>query len=128
MPALGPLGQIARRVENLARARSFYRDTLGLTELYAFPGLAFMAMGATRLMLRETRTRDPADILYFTVDDIAATHATLAQNGVRFTNAPHAIHTHADGSQEWMAFFTDDEGRDLALHAVTRPTITDRGT
>jgi hypothetical protein len=28
------------------------------------------------------------------------------------------IHRHADGREEWMAFFKDDEGRDLALHEV----------
>jgi hypothetical protein len=28
---------------------------------------------------------------------------------------PHMIHRHADGTQEWMAFFKDPEGRLLAL-------------
>lgn len=121
MQALGPLRQISRRVEDLDRARRFLRDSLGLTELYTFPGLAFFALGQSRLILRETGARDPADILYFDVADIAATYASLAGKGVAFTNAPHRIHTHPDGSEEWMAFFTDDEGRDLALHAVTRP-------
>lgn len=42
-----PLSQIARRVEDLDRARSFWRDTLGIPELYAFPGLAFFDLGPT---------------------------------------------------------------------------------
>jgi hypothetical protein len=28
------------------------------------------------------------------------------------------IHRHEDGREELMAFFNDDEGRDLALHEV----------
>lgn len=120
MDHLGKLGQIARRVEDLARARAFWRDLLGVPELYAFPGLAFFDLAGTRLMLRETGTRDEADILYLAVPDIAAAHAALAARGAGFSTAPHVIHRHPDGAEEWMAFFKDDEGRDLALHAVVR--------
>jgi catechol 2,3-dioxygenase-like lactoylglutathione lyase family enzyme len=119
MALSGALGQIARRVERLDRARAFFRDQLGLSELYAFPGLAFFDLGGTRLMLRETGTRDPADILYFRVPDIGAEHARLAGQGISFTAPPHMIHRHANGAQEWMAFFHDDEGRDLAIHMIT---------
>ncbi|MCX7890576.1 MAG: LuxR C-terminal-related transcriptional regulator [Rhodobacteraceae bacterium] len=118
---LGPLGQIARTVEDLDRARAFFRDRLGLRELYAFPGLAFLDLGGTRLMLRETGMRGPADILYFRVPDIAAAHSALSARGVAFSGAPHLIHRHPDGTGEWMAFFTDDEGRDLALHMQAGP-------
>ena len=121
MPKLGPLGQIARRVENLDRARSFWRDTLGLIELYGFPGIAFYDLGGTRLMIRETGSRDDADILYFRVPEIAEVHADLMTKGVAFSQPPHIIHRHPDGTEEWMAFFKDDEGRDLALHAITSP-------
>lgn len=121
MPLTGHLSQISRRVENLDRARTFFRETLGLTELYAFPGLAFLHLSGTRLMLRETGTRTEADVLYFHTEDLATAHQTLASRDVAFSRAPHLIHTHPDGSEEWMAFFHDDEGRDLALHAITRP-------
>lgn len=115
------LSQISRRVESLDRARAFWRDTLRIPELYAFPGLAFFDLGPTRLMLRETGTRDEADILYLGCPDIGAAHADLMQRGAVFTGAPHMIHKHPDGAEEWMAFFKDDEGRDLALHSVLRP-------
>jgi catechol 2,3-dioxygenase-like lactoylglutathione lyase family enzyme len=118
MQDLGKISQIARRVEDLARARIFWRDTLGLPELYAFPGLAFLNLAGTRLMLRETGQRDEADILYLSVPDIMAAHAALLARGVAFSGAPHLIHRHPDGAEEWMAFFKDDEARDLALHAV----------
>jgi len=114
------LSQISRRVEALDRARAFWRDTLQVPELYAFPGLAFFDLGGSRLMLRETGTRDAADILYLFTPDIAAAHAGLIERGASMTGAPHMIHRHPDGAEEWMAFFTDDEGRDLALHSVLR--------
>jgi catechol 2,3-dioxygenase-like lactoylglutathione lyase family enzyme len=112
------ISQIARRVENLARARGFWRETLGIPELYAFPGLAFFDLGPTRLMLRETGTQDEADILYLATTDIAATHASVAGRGATFVQMPHVIHRHPDGTEEWMAFFEDDERRVLALHSL----------
>jgi len=41
--------------------------------------------------------------------------------GVEFTNAPHMIFRDADGTEEWMAFFKDPEGRALALMEQLRP-------
>lgn len=114
------LSQISRRVEDLSRARAFWRDTLQVPELYAFPGLAFFDLGGTRLMLKETGKREEADILYLSAQDIAAAHAGLTERGAGMTGAPQMIHKHPDGSEEWMAFFKDDEGRDLALHSVVR--------
>jgi hypothetical protein len=115
------LSQLSRRVENLDRARAFWRDTLQIPELYAFPGLAFFDLGGTRLMLRETGAREEADILYLSTADIRDAHAALVDQGASLTGTPHLIHTHPDGTQEWMAFFKDDEGRDLALHSLVRP-------
>ena len=54
-------------------------------------------------------------ILYLRVADIAAAHDALKVRGVKFTHAPHMIHRHADGTEEWMAFFEDLDGRPLAL-------------
>ena len=36
---------------------------------------------------------------------------------VAFQGAPHLIHRHADGTEEWMAFFHDSEGNLLAIMA-----------
>lgn len=42
-------------------------------------------------------------------------HQELKRRGIELSNAPHRIHRHADGTEEWMAFFKDPEGRPLAI-------------
>ena len=54
-------------------------------------------------------------ILYFRVPDIRQAHGELKERGVEFSHAPHMIHRHADGTEEWMAFFKDPEDRPLAI-------------
>ncbi len=117
---LGPLGQIARSVGDLAAAEAWYRDVLGLSHLYTFPPMAFFDCGGVRLML--SQGQGPAQsILYFCVPDVRAAYRELAARGVDFINAPHLIHTHADGTEDWMAFFNDNEGRPLAIMAQVKP-------
>jgi catechol 2,3-dioxygenase-like lactoylglutathione lyase family enzyme len=62
-PMPSTISQISRRVENLDRARSFWRDTLQVPELYTYPSLAFFDLGGTRLMLTETGRQEEADFL-----------------------------------------------------------------
>lgn len=124
--ALGEIGQIARSVTNLAEAVAWYKDTLGLPLLYVFETLAFFDCGGLRLML--SQSDDSKDsILYFRVGAIHAAHETLAARGVTFVSAPHMIHRHDDGTEEWMAFFTDNEGRPLGLMSQM-PGNTKKGT
>jgi DNA-binding CsgD family transcriptional regulator/extradiol dioxygenase family protein len=120
---LGPVGQISRTVRDIGEAERWYGKVLGLTHLYTFGKLAFFDCGGTRLYLQETAGELPAEsCLYFRVDDIESAHATLQARGVAFVNPPHLIHRHADGTEEWMAFFHDPEGRALAIMAQLRPT------
>jgi DNA-binding CsgD family transcriptional regulator/catechol 2,3-dioxygenase-like lactoylglutathione lyase family enzyme len=113
------LGQVSLLVTDITRAEAFYRDTLGLPHLFTFGDLAFFQVGETRLFLRAVPTDEwrPASILYLTVDEIGAAHGALADAGVALGGAPHRIHTHDDGTEEWMAFFDDPEGNTLALMA-----------
>ena len=117
---LGPIGQIARSVKDIAAAEAWYRDVLGLSHLYTFGKLAFFDCGGVRLFLEEGEGRDAA-VIYFRVPDIRAAHAQLEARGVHFESAPHLIHRHADGMEEWMAFLHDNEGRLLALMSQVRP-------
>ena len=118
---LGPIGQISRTVRDIDTACVWYGGVLGLPHLYTFGKLAFFDCGGTRLLLSaENAAPGPESILYLRVEDIAATHAELTARGVEFTGAPHMIHRHADGTEEWMAFFKDPEGRPLALMSQVR--------
>ena len=117
---LGPLGQIARRVKNIAEARHWYGEVLGLAHLYSFGDLAFFDCGGTRLFLSQGEG-DGESILYFRVPDIRAAHTALAAKGIEFLQAPHRIHRHEDGTEEWMAFFKDNDGRPLGIMAQAKP-------
>ena len=112
---LGPIGQIARSVSDTKASETWYRDVLGLPHLYTFGPLAFFDLGGTRLMLSQEGGATKESILYLRVPDIGAAHATLSARGVKFTHAPHMIHRHADGTEEWMAFFEDPDGRPMAI-------------
>jgi len=112
---LGAIGQIARTVSDIAAARAWYREVLGLPHLYSFGDLAFFDCGGVRLFLSQGEKPAADSILYFQVDDVRTAHAALCARGVRFTHAPHLIHRHENGREEWMAFFDDNEGRPLAV-------------
>lgn len=117
---LGAIGQVARSVQDIVAAEVWYRDVLGLPHLYTYGKLAFFDCAGTRLFLSEAATPTAESILYFRVADIHASVAALAARGVQFVSAPHLIHRHDDGMEEWMAFFNDNEGRPLGLMAQVR--------
>lgn len=118
--ALGAIGQVSRTVADLAASTTFYGEALGLAHLYTFGELAFFDCGGTRLYLHQTEVT-PESCLYFQVPDIHAATRKFEAKGVNFLGAPHLIHRHDDGTEEWMAFFTDPEGRTLALMAQSVP-------
>ena len=115
------LGQIARTTKRFGESHAWYRDTLGLPELYSFGNLAFYDLGGVRLMLTEEEGGLVSEsILYLRVPDIHAAKDQLEARGIRFINAPHLIHRHEDGAEEWMAAFEDNEGRPLQLMTQVR--------
>jgi DNA-binding CsgD family transcriptional regulator len=120
---LGQIGQISRSVRDIQLSEAWYRDVLKLPHLFTAGKLAFFDCGGVRLYLQQTdATPPPESVLYFGVDNIQDAYATLRGRGVDFINTPHLIHQHADGTEEWMAFFKDLEGRPLAIMSrVKRP-------
>lgn len=105
------IAQIAVTVDDLERAKLFYRDALGLTHLFdAPPGLSFFQCGETRLMLsRPEGTTAPANsILYYAVEDAEAAYRRLAAEGVRFEEEPKRIAT-VGGKDIWLAIARDSE-------------------
>ncbi len=121
---LGRIGQISRPVSDIPTAVKWYGEVLGLPHLYTFGDLAFFDCGGTRLYLSATeqpnRVEEPS-VLYFRVDDIQTAYDELRGRGVEFEGAPHLIHKHDNGVEEWMAFFPDPDGHLLALMAQVPP-------
>jgi len=108
--------QIAVVCQDVARARSFYKDVLRLPHLFdAGPSLSFFDCGGVRLMLAppEGEVRGtPA--LYFLVTGIEETTQALKDRGVTFLQGPHVIARMPD-HELWLAEFRDSENNVLAL-------------
>jgi len=118
---LGPIAQIARSVRDIKQSQDWYSNVLGVPHLFTFGNLAFFDCGGVRLMLsQEAKGESAESILYLKVADIAAVHESLKSRGVEFINAPHLIHRHADGTEEWLAIFKDPEGRPLGIMSQVR--------
>jgi methylmalonyl-CoA/ethylmalonyl-CoA epimerase len=124
------LHQVAVPSTDLARSVAFYRDVLGLELVAQFspPGLAFFALGETRLLVEAAASpKAGGGVLYFQVEDIHSAHAALRARGLAFDQSPHAIHRDDDGTfgeagaTEWMAFFRDPDGNLLALASRVPP-------
>ena len=111
------LAQVAILVQDLDRARTFYRDILGLPHLFdAPPGLAFFQCGETRLMLSRPEGSDSAgnSILYYGVDDVEAAYDEMRGKGVAFDEPPRKI-AELEGKAIHLAICRDSEGNHLGL-------------
>jgi methylmalonyl-CoA/ethylmalonyl-CoA epimerase len=115
--------QIAVNVKDVDRARSFYRDKLGLRHLFdAGPRLTFFDCGGVRLMLGTPERPEfdhPGSLLYFRVDDIRATHRDMLARGMKFIDEPHVVARLPD-REVWVSAFEDGEGNTLALMSEPR--------
>ena len=104
-------------VDDLAAARAFYGDTLGLAELWDAGNAVGYAVGpATLIVEREDPAGPEGDLVgrflgvSFAVPDIAGSHRALAAAGVRFLGPPEP--------QAWggtLAHFRDPAGNVLTL-------------
>jgi methylmalonyl-CoA/ethylmalonyl-CoA epimerase len=113
---LHQIGQIRIQVTDVDRAVAFYRDALGMSFLYAFPGMGFFDVDGVRLMLVEPEGRafGGESAIYYRVDDIGQAVKTLESRGVTFDDQPHVVHR--DPAYDlWMAFLRDPDGNILAL-------------
>jgi DNA-binding CsgD family transcriptional regulator len=118
---LGPIAQIARSVQDIKQAEAWYKNVLGLPHLYTFGNLAFFDCNGTRLMLSQESAVAAESILYMRVGNIGAAYELLKSRGVEFINAPHMVHKHADGTEEWLSMLKDPEGRPLGIMAQAKP-------
>lgn len=114
----GRIGQIAIVVSDVAAARAFYHGVLGLELLFdAGPNLSFLRAGATRLMLTTPQGHGAAganSVLYFSVQDIVATHADCVARGTRSERAPQLTARMPD-HELWIGFLRDPDGNLVGL-------------
>lgn len=105
-------------IDDLAAARSFYADVLGLTELWSDDGAAGYDVGAATLIV-ELATEGHESLrgrftgVSLQVDDIDAAHRDLSARGVPFWGPPQR--------QPWggcLVHFRDPAGNTLSLVAA----------
>jgi len=115
---LSEIRQIAITVSDVGTALPFYRDVLGLTFLFnPSPNLAFPAAGNVRIMLSTPQGAGKVghnSILYFTVTDIAATHASIVARGAKNERTPQLAAKMPD-HELWTSFVRDPDGNLIGL-------------
>ncbi len=118
---LEKIGQIAITVDDLARAKDFYQNILGMKFLFDAGQLAFLQCGDVRLMLTTPEKPEPrgGTILYYKVDDIHATCAAIKARGAALLEEPHLIARMPDHDL-WMASLKDPAGNILGIMCEVR--------
>lgn len=115
------IGQIALTVDDLAQAKDFYQNTLGMKFLFDAGHLAFLQCGNIRLMLTTPEKPEPrgGTILYYKVADINATCAAIKARGASLLEEPHLIARMPDHDL-WMASLKDPAGNILGIMCEVR--------
>jgi methylmalonyl-CoA/ethylmalonyl-CoA epimerase len=114
---LDRIGQIAISVSDLERSKEFYGETLGMKFLFDAGPMAFYQCGEARFMIgtgNEKTVVPGGTILYFSVDDLNAVHASLEAKDVYFMVEPHLV-AKMPAHDLWMAFFKDPDGYTIGL-------------
>jgi methylmalonyl-CoA/ethylmalonyl-CoA epimerase len=122
--SLSRIKQIALPVESVEKAKTFYRDILGMRHLFdAPPALTFFDCGGIRLMLAgpDAQGKDgPTQhaVVFYDVSDIKTTHAKIKASGARSLEEPHVI-ARMNGLEIWLASVDDGEGNVVSLMSET---------
>jgi predicted enzyme related to lactoylglutathione lyase len=115
---LSDIGQIALTVGDVAKAKKFYGEVLGLRLLFdAGPNLSFYAAGAVRIMLTTPQGSGEVgknSILYFKTTTIEATYEAVVGRGATTERAPQLTAKLPD-HELWMAFVRDPDGNIIGL-------------
>jgi len=122
----GPLrghkfAQIAIQVTDLDRATAFYRDVLGLQQLFVANDMVFFAVGDARLMIVHGKPGQ-STIVYFDDPDLERSRVRLETNGVKFAG-PIEIVQRTNAFELKLLEFTDPDGNPLALMGEVRLTV-----
>lgn len=106
--------QVALTVKDVKEATAFYSDVLGMQFLFDAGNMAFFQCGGVRVLIGEGETKPTGTLLYFRVQDLQATHASLRERGVEFTEEPHLVARMPDHDL-WLAFIRDPSGNLLGI-------------
>ena len=116
--AVSEIGQIAITVSDVARAKEFYVEKLGLKPLFdAGPNLSFLAAGSVRIMLSTSQGAGEVgknSVLYFKAPSLEATYASMVERGAQAERPPQLTAKLPD-HELWMAFVRDPDGNLIGL-------------
>jgi methylmalonyl-CoA/ethylmalonyl-CoA epimerase len=118
--SLSRIKQIALPVDSVEKAKTFYRDVLGMQHLFdAPPALSFFDCGGIRLMLAgpgaQGKDGDKQHaVLFYDVSDIKKTYAKIKAAGAPTLAEPHII-TRMNGREVWIAELSDGQGNSVSL-------------
>ncbi|MEM7122716.1 MAG: VOC family protein [Pseudomonadota bacterium] len=116
--AVGPLNAVRLFCTEVEPVADFYRDVLGLKELFRSDDAAMFQSGQVGLLIEKGDPDDAEEAeligrfagISFPVNDIAAVHAAWSEAGIRFHGEPER--------QPWggtLAHFDDPAGNTLTL-------------
>lgn len=115
---ISSIGQIAVVVSDVAKAKQFYVELLGLKPLFdAGPNLSFVAAGDVRLMLTTPQGAGEAgknSILYFKTAGLDAYFRALVERGAKVERAPQLTARLPD-HELWIGFVRDPDGNLVGL-------------
>lgn len=111
---LNEIMQVALTVDDVAQAKAFYGDVLGMRFLFDAGDMSFFQCGAVRVLIGAGEMRPNGTILYFRVSDLQATHTALRERCVEFAQEPHMVARMPDHDL-WLAFIRDPSGNLLGL-------------
>jgi predicted enzyme related to lactoylglutathione lyase len=118
VPVVSDIGQIALTVSDVAQARTFYRDVLGLTFLFdAGPDLTFLAAGSVRILLSKPEGNGVVgknSVLYFRTSSVESSFKTVVERGAKAERGAHLVVKMPD-HELWMAFVRDPDGNLIGL-------------
>lgn len=117
-PSIKDIGQIAITVSEVAAAKKFYSEVLGLRPLFdAGPNLSFLAAGSVRLMLTTSQGSGEAgknSILYFRTTELDAFYRQVIERGAQPEREPSLTAKMPD-HELWIGFVRDPDGNLVGL-------------
>jgi catechol 2,3-dioxygenase-like lactoylglutathione lyase family enzyme len=112
------IAQIEVGCTDLAAAKAYYSDVLGLPVVGEIADSIFVRCGEINLIVQRSANPRRGRTVYFSGDGrVREATAALKARGVSFTEEPRRIARLADGIDVWLGFFDDPWGNPYGLLA-----------